>query len=184
MRLLTTLFLALLVSSVSAQKVTVDMDEDTDFSQLKTFQFLGWQEDSDKTLNEFDKTRMRDAFLAEFESRGIKMVESGGDMAVSLYIVVTQETSTTAYTNYHGGTGYRYGRRGRGWGNGYSTTSYTENDYLEGTLVMDVFDAGSKDLIWQGVATGTVQEKPEKRDKSIPKAVKKLMKKYPVKPAK
>jgi hypothetical protein len=93
---------------------------------------------------------------------------------------VTQESSTTAYTNYYGGSGYRYGRRGRGWGNGYSTTTFTENDYLKGTLVMDVFDGESQELIWQAVATGTIKEKPEKREKSIPKTVSKLMKKFPI----
>ncbi len=45
---------------------------------------------------------------------------------------------------------------------------------------MDVFDVNTKKLIWQGVATGTVNEKPEKREKSIPKAVGKLMKKFPI----
>jgi hypothetical protein len=49
---------------------------------------------------------------------------------------------------------------------------------------MDVFDSETKELIWQGVATGTVNEKPEKREKSIPKMVKKLMKKFPISPAK
>lgn len=182
MKKLATLLLSLCFFTLQAQKVTIDLDESVDFSQYKSFQFLGWQNESDKVLNEFDKERMRHAFANEFKSRNLEKKDDGADMAVSLYIVVTQETSTTAYTNYHGGTGYRYGRRGRGWGNGYSTTSYSENDYLQGTLVIDVFDAKSKELIWQGVATGTVQEKPEKREKSIPKSVKKLMKKFPIKP--
>lgn len=167
---------------VNAQKVTTDVDENVDFSKYKTYQFLGWQDDSDKILNDLDKKRMRDAFTAELESRGLKMVKSGADMAISLYLVITQETSTTAYTNYYGGTGYGFRRGGRAWVNGYSTTQYTENDYLEGTLVMDVLDSESKELVWQAVATKTVQENPKKREKSIPKTVKKLMKKFPIKP--
>ena len=131
-------------------------------------------------MNDFDKKRMRDAFQSELGARNLKLDESSTDMAISLYIVVSQQTSTTAYTNYHGGTGYGYRRGGRGWGNGHSTTSYSQNDYLQGVLVMDVFDVNTKKLIWQGVATGTVNEKPEKREKSIPKMVKKLMKKFPI----
>ena len=164
----------------NGQKVTVDLDENADFSNYSSYQFLGWQDDSDKILNEFDKKRMRDAFQSELDARQLAKSDSDGDIAISLYIVVDQKTSTTAYTNYHGTTGYGYRRGGRGWGNGYSTTTYSESDYLQGTLVMDVFDAESKELIWQGVATGTVQEKPEKREKSIPKAIKKLMKKFPI----
>jgi hypothetical protein len=96
--------------------------------------------------------------------------------------VVDQKTSTTAYTNYYGGAGYGYRRGGWGWGSGHTTTTYSESDYLQGTLIMDVFDNESKELIWQGVATGTVKEKPEKREKSIPKTVGKLMKKFPIEP--
>ena len=168
----------------SSVKVTTDSEKHTDFSKYETYSFLGWQENSDKIMNEFDKKRMREAFKNEFDKRNLKYVEEGGDMAISLFIVVSEETSTTAYTNYYGGYGGRYSRYGRGgWGGGHSNTTYSQEDYLKGTLVMDVFDEKSGDMIWQGVATRTVQEKPEKRDKSIPKTVGALMNKFPVKQA-
>ena len=170
---------AVLLYNCSGVKVTTDSEKSTDFTQYKSFSFLGWQDDSEKVMNEFDKKRMREAFRNEFESRNLKLVEEGGDMSVSLYIVVSKETSVTAYTNHYGGSYGRYRRYGGGWG-GSSTTSYSENDYLKGTLVMDVFDEQSGDQIWQGVLTGTVPEKPEKREKSIPKTVAALMKKFPV----
>ena len=171
--------------SCSSVKVTTDSSKTTDFSNYKTFSFLGWQNESDKIMNEFDKTRLRDAYKAEFEKRNLTMVESGGDMAVSLYVVVSKETSVTAYTNHYGGAGYggRYRRGGYYGGYGYggsSTTTYSENDYLKGTMVMDVYDETSGDQIWQGVVTGTISEKPEKREKSIPKTVASLMKKFPI----
>lgn len=175
----------LLISSYSiAQKVNTDYDKKADFTVYKTVSFLGWQDDV--TLNDFDKKRFTDAFREEFKKRNLTLLESGGDMAIALYLVVAQKTSTTAYTNYYGGgagRGYRRGGRG-GWGGGYSSTSYSESDYLEGTLVMDVFDGESKEQIWQAVATKTVSEKPEKREKSIPKGVKKVMKKFPIAPVK
>jgi hypothetical protein len=170
----------LILNTSYSQKVTTDMDKTVDFTRYKSFQFIGWQENSDQVINDLDKERMRKAFKAEMDARQLEKKDEGADMAISLYIVVNQETSVTAYTNYHGATGYGYRRAGWGWGTGYSTTNYSENDYLEGTLVMDVFDGETKNLIWQGVATGTVQEKPEKRDKSIPKTIKKLMKKFPI----
>ena len=125
---------------------------------------------------------MRDAFQAEFKKRNIAQVDNEiPDMMVVLFLVINQKTSTTAYTNYYGGAGRGGYRRGAGgWGGGHSTTNYSENDYLEGTLVMDVYDAQGKNLIWQGVATGTMKENHKKREKSIPKAVSKLMKKFPI----
>jgi hypothetical protein len=181
MKSLSALVLSLVIfASAFSQKVTTDMDKTVDFTKYKSYQFLGWQDNSDAIINDLDKERMRKSFKSEMDARQLEKKESGADMAISLYIVVSQETSMTAYTNYHGTTGYGYRRAGWGWGSGYATTTYSENDYLQGTLVMDVFDGESKELIWQGVATGTIQEKPEKREKSIPKTISKLMKKFPI----
>lgn len=173
----------LLLASCSSVKVVADVDKGVDFTQYKTYSFLGWQDDSDKILTDFDKNRIHEAFKKEFEARDLTYAAENGDMDVSLFIVVDQKTSTTAYTNYYGGGGYgRYSRYGGGWGYGHATTTYSESDYLEGTLVMDVFDGESKEQVWQGVATSTVSENPEKREKGIPKKINALMKKYPVQP--
>jgi hypothetical protein len=182
---LLTLGLILIFSAnLLAQKVKVDFDKEVDFSKYKTYTFLTWQDDIDQLMNDFDKKRIRDAFKEQMDIRELEMVESGADMTLSLYLVIDQKTSVTGYTNYYGGAGMGYRRGGMGWGMGHSTTNYTENDYLEGTMVLDVFDGESKDQIWQAVGVGTVTEKPEKREKSIPKSVKKLMKKFPIEPVK
>jgi hypothetical protein len=115
-------------------------------------------------------------------------MEKGGedaDLAITLYLVLEQKTSTTAYTNYYGGRGYgRYSRGSWGWVNGYANTTYSESDYIKGTLVIDVYDNSTNQLIWQAVASGTVKENPKKRDKGIPKLAAKMLKKFPVKPPK
>ena len=49
----------------SSIKVTSDQDKEVDFSKYKTYSFLGWQDGSDKIINEFDKERLRKAFQAE-----------------------------------------------------------------------------------------------------------------------
>lgn len=171
-----------LISSCSPVKVITDVNKDIDFSGYETYSFLGWQADSDKILNDFDKKRIRDAYISEFEARGLKPVEENGDLEVSLFIVIDEKTSTTAYTDYYG-TGYgRYNLYRVGWSTGTSSTTYHESDYLVGTLVMDVFDGPSKDQIWQGIASRTVEENPEKRDKTIPAKIAALMKKFPVEP--
>lgn len=179
-----TLFMAFLFVVSSSAQIKSDYDKEYDFSQISTYSFGGWEKDSDKILNDFDKKRIIDAMVHELNIRGLKYVESGGDVAITLFVVVQQKTSTTAYTTYNGGFGYR-GRWGWGYGGvGMSTsdTTFDTDDYLEGTFVVDMYDASSKDLKWQGVITSVVKEKPEKREKSIPKKIKRLMKKFPVKP--
>lgn len=177
------LFIFVIAVSCTSVKVHSDYDKTADFSKYKTFEYYGWTEESDKVLNQFDKERIEKAFAEEFAKRDLQLVKTDGDMVVSLFIVVDQKTSVTAYTDHYGG-GYGYGARW-GWYGGYgqSTTTYSEDDYLEGTLVVDVFDKGDKNLIWQGVGQKTIQENPEKRERMIPYVAESIMKSFPIKPA-
>ncbi len=58
----TILVLLAAIVSCSPVKVVTDMDKSVDFSVYKTYSFLGWQDESDKLINDFDKKRVRDAF--------------------------------------------------------------------------------------------------------------------------
>ena len=176
------LALMMVMVSCSTVKVVVDMDKTADFSKYKTYSFLGWQNNSDQVLSEFDQKRIRDAFISEFERRDLKLVQNNGDMEITLFIVVDQKTTVTAYTDYYGGRYGGYHRYRGGWGYGYGSTSYQESDYLEGTLVMDVFDGRSKDQVWQGIATKTINDNPTKREKTIPANIQSLMRKFPIQP--
>jgi hypothetical protein len=160
--------------------VRVDYDKNADFGSYKTFSFLGWQDNSDQLLNDLDKQRIHDAFKNELNKRGLTYAEDG-DIAILLHIVVEEKTSTTAYTTHMGGYGgYRYGRWG--WGGGVSTTNYTENDYLFGTLVFDVFDKETQSLVWEAVASSAIKENPKGREKRINKTAAKMLKKFPINP--
>jgi hypothetical protein len=176
------ILLAMLNANLLSAQVKSDYDKEVDFSTIKSYTFKGWAKDSDQVLNDLDQKRITDAFKHELSIRGLENKENGGDADITLYVVIDKKTSTTAYTNYNGGFGY--GGRGWGWGGGMSssTTSYSEHDYNVGTVVIDFYHKDTKKLIWQGVITETIKSKPEKRDKSIPKSIRKLMKKYPVDP--
>jgi len=177
--LLTLIAVGFLFIETSAQ-IRSDYDKDVDFSQYKTIQFLGWQDGSDKLIDDINKKRIYEAFKKEFTDKGFELVESGGDLGLTFYVVIDQKTSTSAYTDYYGGMGYgSYRRGGWGWGNGYSSTTYTESDYLEGTFIVDFYDANSEKQVWQGVSTSTISENAKKRAKNIPKRVAKLLKKFP-----
>lgn len=181
--------LSIIVSSSAFSQVTADFDKSTDFSVHKVFGFAGWQDSTDQVLNDIDKKRMLDAIDAEFKARGLQFASENFDAVMTLYLVMNKKTSTTAYTNYTGGVGLGMG--GYGWGAGVggaglgsSTTTYSEDDYTVGTLVIDIYDLKTKKLIWQGTSQSTITENAAKRDKTIPKKIKKLMAKYPVEPKK
>lgn len=177
------IFMAVLFIGQLQAQVKSDYDKTVDFTKIKTYTFEGWALDSDKILNDLDKKRITDAFKHELSIRALEYKEEGADVAITLYVVIDNKTSTTAYTTYTGGMGYGP-RWGYGAGGGMATTSVSEYDYQEGTIVIDFFNTETKNLVWQGINTQTVKDKPEKRDKSIPKSIKKLMKPYPVKPIK
>jgi hypothetical protein len=182
----------LFLGACSSITVKSDYDKEVDFTKYKTFEYYGWAEESDKILNRFDKERIESAFGDEFAKRGLKYVEGNGDMVVSLFIVAEQKTSTTAHTNHYGAGGYGYGGRGwyGGYGGGYgggmgtSTTTYSENDYLVGTLVVDVFDKAEKKMIWQSVGQKTVDDNPNTREKNSAKVAAAIMKPFPIQPIK
>ena len=181
--------LAFLLTSCSSVHVQTDYDHAVDFTKYKTVQYYGWAKNSDQVLTRFDKERIEQAFGAEFRKRGMEIVKDNGDLVVALYVVTKEKTEKTATTtNMGGGYGWGYGRWGYGpgwgWGGGTSYTTINEDDYTEGTLVVAVYDAKAKKLIWQSIGTKTVSENSNNREQRITKAVEKIMSKYPVPPLK
>ena len=176
------LSILLVFASCSSLKVTADYDGSVDFTKYKTYSYLGWNENSNKMINDFDRKRVEAAFAAEFSKRGLKYVLAGGDIEVSLFLVTEQKTATQAYTDYYRPYGGYYYGHAWGWGGGYATTTYHQYDYTEGSLVCDVFDASEKKLIWQSVGSGTMDNQPT--NKSIIKSVQKIMSLYPITPQK
>ena len=46
-------------------------------------------------------------------------------------------------------------------------------------MVIDIWDARTKQLFWRGTASDSVSDDPEKNNKKVQKALGKLFKKYP-----
>jgi len=171
------------MTSCASVKVAVDENKNIDFSKYKTYSFLGWQNQSDQILSAEDKVYLRDAFVKQFERRGMTKVNSGGDMQVSLYIILSEESAVSGYNDYVGASGYR-NYYGFGYNTGNMNNTYTTASKEFGTLIMNCYDGGSRDQIWQAIATSAVQQKAEKRKSSIPSKIANLMSYFPVKPNK
>ena len=178
----------LIINACSTVKVTSDRDKTVDFTKFKTYEYFGWADNSDRILTRFDKERIEGAFKDEFTKRGLEYVEKDGDLVVLLHIVVEDKSRVSANTTHYGGYGggyYGYGP-GWGWGPGYgmgmTTTYYDEIDYKVGTLVIDVYHASDKKLIWESIGTKTVDDNPETREKNLPKTIAAIMAPYPVTP--
>jgi uncharacterized protein DUF4136 len=187
MKFLAYLFtLTILVSMISCSSIKVlsDKDDSVDFTKYKTYQYYGWAEESNKLLTRFDQERIEAAFGEELDKRGLSHVEENGDLIITLYIVTEKKTKTTANTTTMGGF-YGYGGYygfgpAYGWGPASSHTTYNEYDYTVGTLIIDVYDATDKKLVWESVAKGTINENTKGREERIQKVVAQIMDEYPV----
>lgn len=175
--LLSCLF-ALIQINLQAQVNTFVADS-VDFSSIKTYNFLGWQKHSDSLLSEVDKNRLHSAFKSEFDARNLTYVEKGGDMSVSLFLFITEEIDTYTYLVYNQSREYDSTMTGYG---AYTATSHTlEDDYNKGTLILDCYENKENTLIFQSIMEKIIEENPDKREKTIPRSVGKIMKKFPLK---
>jgi len=168
----TVLFLVAL-GTAFAQQVKTDFDHQANFSQYKTY---SWQEI--KPANSLWDTRIKNAVDAQLAAKGWTQVPSGGDVAI--VAIKTTQTQRSLQTFYDGfGGGWRW----RGFG-GMGEATTTEQDYKEGTLVVDLYDAKTQQLIWRGSAEDTLSNKAEKNEKNLDKGVAKMFKKFPPESAK
>ena len=166
-------FFLIMLASAFAQHVKTDFDHHANFSQYKTY---SWQEI--KPTNSLWDARIKSAVDAQLTAKGWTEVPSGGD--VSIVAIKTTHTERTLNTFYDGiGGGWRW--RGFG-GMGQATT--TEQDYKEGTLVLDFYDGNTKQLIWRGSAEDTLSDKASKNEKKLDKGVAKMLKGFPPNSAK
>ena len=165
---LVTSFIAviLLTAAAFAEQVTVDYDHSANFGNYHTY---SWQKV--ETANSIWDARVKDAVDKQLAAKGLSEVPSGGDITlVAIETTHNRQQFNTFYDNFGG-------RRFGGFGD--STT--TVENYRVGTLVVDMFDAGSKNLIWRGTSSSALSGNSEKNTKTLEKGVQKLFGHYPPK---
>ena len=57
-KLVTVVFVCVLMSNSAKAQVSFDIDREVDFTKYKTYSFEGWRENSDKILTSIDKKRI------------------------------------------------------------------------------------------------------------------------------
>jgi len=153
-----------------AQEIRTDYDRNANFSRYKTFSFEKIQ-----TQNQLWVDRIASAVSAALTAKGLSRVSLDGDISiVAVEMTKDQQTLDTFYDNFEGGWGWR-------WGGGFGESTKTTDTYGVGTVVIDLFDAKSKKLIWRGSESNAFSGKSSKNIKNLDKGVEKLFKDYPPK---
>jgi hypothetical protein len=160
----------LFAGNASAQQVKTDYDRSANFAQYKTY---SWEHV--KTQDPLDVDRIKTAVNAALAAKGWTQVDSGGDVSiVAVEITRNQQTLNTFYDGLGGGWGWR-----RFGGGGFGEATTTTETYKVGTVVVDLFDTKSKQLIWRGAASDTLSNNSDKNIKNLDKGVEKMFKQFP-----
>jgi len=154
-------------SGAVAQDVRTNYMPGTNFAQYKTYVWVDIP--GGVHPDQIVDQEIRQAIDQQLASKGLtKVTGDSADLLVGYQIAVDQEKQ---WTGYGGGVGFRFGGMGQ-------ISSSTINI---GTLVLDMYDAKAKQLVWKGEASKTVDpsKDPQKNMERIQKSAAKLLKDFP-----
>jgi uncharacterized protein DUF4136 len=155
-------------ASMFGQQVKTDYDRTADFTRYKTY---SWEKV--QTQDALWVDRIKSAVNTDLAAKGWTEVPSGGDVAiVAIEMTRNQQSLNTFYDGFGGG--WRWG--------GFGDSTTTVDTYKVGSLVVDLFDARTKNLIWRGSASDTLSDKSDKNIKNLDKGVQKMFEHFPPEP--
>jgi hypothetical protein len=142
--------------------VSVESKKTFDFSGLTTYV---WKEGTPARRPTI-QTRITEAVDRELQRAGLKRVDAEADLYVIAHVLVDRHTleELADSTNWKFWTGI---------------TTADPRDLEAGTLVIDLLDAASENIVWRGLASATVTGKAEKIERKIDRALAKMFKKFP-----
>jgi len=151
------------------QEVKTDYDHNFNFADVHSFAIkigTSWN-------NPLNEGRAKDAVAKALTASGwVQADESTADALVVIHGATQTKKSLDTF--------YSGGYAGYGWGGfGPSSATTTVNEYQVGTMVVDIFSAKDKKLIFRGVGQDEISDKAEKNEKKIEKATEKMFKKFP-----
>jgi len=179
-RLVAALAALVAVTSVYAwAKVISDHDPNADFSSYKTYGWLEREDSMEELLPDHLRLRLRRVTEDVLAEKGLE--PSPAPPQTDLLLTYHFGASKEFQVNYMPYSPYRpwgYGYWG-GYGGGYTEV----RRYTEGTLVLDIVDARTHQLVWVGSISKEIRSvnPPGKR---IEKTISKLLKNYPPPPPK
>jgi hypothetical protein len=163
------LVLALLACSLAAaQDVTTNSMPGTDFTKYHTYKWVPIEGGAHP--NQIVDAQIKQSIDNQLASKGLTKTDSDkADLYIGYQIGVDQQKQWNAY-----------GMGGR-WGGGMASAQSSTINI--GTLVLDMYDPTTKQLVWTGRATKTIDpsKNQEKNQKNLDNAMKKLLKNYPPK---
>lgn len=156
------------LASCSPFQVKSDYAETANFNMYKSYKLRV----DDLKMNDIDKDRVLNEVSKQLQMKGLS-VSDNPDLIVNVkanYKKIQDIQSNRPYGMYGWGGSF-------GWGIGMNRT-WTSN-YNQGALILDLIDARTQKLVWQGVGSGISVDSPKAKQKQIPQIVAEIMENYP-----
>ncbi len=175
-RLLPALLL-LIALPAAAQKVYVDYDSATAFSEYKTFQLRETPHDLRRTNPALHRQTV-DQLEDYAESGGLEQVDTDPDVYLAYYAAYLGDLKLTLRDlEYTYGPGFSLGSYWEG-GTGTREISKKPLTFKEGSVIVDVWDRERKVLVWRGIVSANIKKDRDKNARKLEKALTKMMKQW------
>jgi len=194
--------LVLIISGLSACNTynyyTAGLNK-TNMSGYHTFAWMPMQNSGNTNAksNQEADAKIKDATTTSLQAKGLTLQTQHPDLIVVYTTTVGRGTRTNYYSGYPGfyggwgwGAGWGWGSR-FGWG-GWARPSYyafgdpfmyyggvtyaEQENYREGTLIIDLIDRRTRKVVWRGYGVGEVHHDPQKNIDDIPQVVDGILK--------
>ena len=124
-------------------------------------------------VNSISNRALRADLVKGFENRGYALADKP-DFAVAYYASTKQKLDVTSW-DY----GYSfYPRWWGGWGPG-GPYDPTVTQYTQGTVIIDVINPETKELLWRGSGVATVSDDEKQYEQELWKTVTAILEKFP-----
>jgi Domain of unknown function (DUF4136) len=152
--------------------VTNDYDHTANFSQFHTFKIVQLEQQY-VALSQFNQTRVINAVNAQMLAKGFTQSENP-DMLVNITSIMKNKQEIVANSYGYGG-----GYRPYAWGGGNMSTTVNVQNYTAGSLIIEVANASTKKLLWEGIGNQDIEAPSNNPEKAINAAVLKIMASFP-----
>ncbi|NNF56815.1 MAG: DUF4136 domain-containing protein [Rhodothermaceae bacterium] len=155
----------------SSMRVTHGYDHTVDFTVYQTYDWLPQPDDLGDPLVDAPEIafQIKQAVEADLERKGYRKVDRAPDFYVVTHAALRQQLTRTYIDRW----GYRYPPRR------WPRRGVVVDLYDVGTLVLDVIDADTDELVWRGTATDVVAGDPDEVRAQADEAVRRILAPFP-----
>ncbi len=154
---------------------------DVDFSQYSSFGFFDSLSTNRGDYESMETNFLKVAVAQQLDRRGFSYTDDSPDLLVNFYIHTKEKITSRNIPT----AGAYYGFRDPyydTWG-GYGGYETRIEQHTEGTLHIDVVDASTDKLVWEGAIVGRVTDRAIRNlEQSIDEAVAAAMANFPIQP--